>query len=76
MALQRGLDEGHGSRAVDSSRKILFDTGSFPMRDDGIGEVPVQITERFVVTLRVARREAAGAFRRLAEVGLPAPQRP
>ena len=47
MALQRGLDEGHGARAVGCRRKILFHAGTLAVRDDRIGEVAVPIAERF-----------------------------
>src|SRR5260221_4046626 len=59
IALQRGLDESHGSRAVDCRREILFHADTLAAGGDRIGGNSVQNAARLVVALRVARREAA-----------------
>src|SRR5260221_14336699 len=60
IALQRGLDESHGSRAVDCRREILFHADTLAAGDDRIRENPGQNAERFVVTLGGAGGKAAG----------------
>src|SRR5260221_2037209 len=76
IALQRGLDESHGSRAVDCRREILFHADTLAAGDDRIGEIPVQIAERFVVALGVAGRKAAGALCRITQIRFATAPRP
>src|SRR5216684_2902803 len=75
IALQRGLDEGHGSRAVPRGREIpLWRPGSPPAGNDSIGKVQIQIGKRLVITLRMTRREPGRPPGRLAQVRFAAPQ--
>src|SRR4051812_47378596 len=72
VALERGFNKRHGSGAIHSGGKIFLAADALPARNDGIGKIPVQVAECFVVALGMSRRQAAGALGSVTQIRLAA----